>query len=144
VDIHIHIPEGATPKDGPSAGMTIATALVSALTGIPTRSEVAMTGEITLRGRILPVGGVKEKAVAALRHGLQRVLVPVGNAPELDLLPQEVRERLAFSAVQGMDEVLKEALGSALSLDADASPPPGSSPGSGSHPGTDPGLHLSQ
>ena len=144
VDIHIHIPEGATPKDGPSAGMTIATALVSALTGIPTRSEVAMTGEITLRGRILPVGGLKEKAVAALRHGLRRVLVPMGNAPELDLLPQEVRERLAFSAVQGMDEVLKEALGGALSLDADPSPPPGSTSGSGGHPGTDPGLRLSQ
>ncbi len=110
VDIHIHMPEGATPKDGPSAGITIATALISALTGIPSRSDVAMTGEITLRGRILAVGGVKEKMVAALREGMRKVLLPVTNAPELELLPEEVIEGLEFVPVRTMDEVLTEAL----------------------------------
>ena len=110
VDIHIHIPEGATPKDGPSAGITIATALISALTGIPSRSDVAMTGEITLRGRILAVGGIKEKMVAALRHGLRKVLLPVANAPEIELLPEEVVRGLEFVPVRTMDEVLTEAL----------------------------------
>ncbi len=110
VDIHIHIPEGATPKDGPSAGITIATALISALTGVPSRADVAMTGEITLRGRILAVGGIKEKVVAALREGLRKVIVPAANAAELELLPEEVAEGLEFVALQTMDEVLTEAL----------------------------------
>jgi ATP-dependent Lon protease len=110
VDIHIHIPEGATPKDGPSAGITIATALISALTGTPSRADVAMTGEITLRGRVLAVGGVKEKAVAALREGLTKVLLPAANAPELELMPAEVIAGLEFVPVHTMDEVLKEAL----------------------------------
>ena len=112
VDIHIHIPEGATPKDGPSAGITIATALISALTGTPSRAEVAMTGEITLRGRVLAVGGVREKAVAALREGMDKVLLPAANAPELELMPEEVIEGLEFVAVRTMDEVLTEALAS--------------------------------
>ena len=110
VDIHIHIPEGATPKDGPSAGITIATALISALTGTPSRTDVAMTGEITLRGRVLAVGGLKEKAVAALREGLSKVLLPAANAPELELMPEEVTTGLEFVPVRTMDEVLTEAL----------------------------------
>jgi ATP-dependent Lon protease len=110
VDIHIHIPEGATPKDGPSAGITIAVALISALTGRPTRPDVAMTGEITLRGRVLGVGGVKEKAVAALRNGIRRVLLPAANAPELELLPKEVLDGVAFTPVRVMDDVLDAAL----------------------------------
>jgi len=110
VDIHIHIPEGATPKDGPSAGITIATALISALTGTPSRADVAMTGEITLRGRVLAVGGVKEKAVAALREGMTKVLLPAANAPELELMPEEVIAGLEFVPVRTMDEVLTEAL----------------------------------
>jgi predicted ATP-dependent protease len=110
VDIHIHIPEGATPKDGPSAGITIAVALISSLTGRPSRPFVAMTGEITLRGRVLAVGGIKEKAVAALRNGIRRVLIPAANAPELELLPREVLEGVEFLAVRGMDEVLDAAL----------------------------------
>ena len=110
VDIHIHIPEGATPKDGPSAGITIATALISALTGTPSRADVAMTGEITLRGRVLAVGGVKEKAVAALREGLTKILVPAANEPELELMPEEVIAGLEFVTVHTMDEVLTEAL----------------------------------
>lgn len=110
VDIHIHIPEGATPKDGPSAGITIAVALISALTDRPTRGDVAMTGEITLRGRVLGVGGIKEKAVAALRGGIRRVVLPVINLPELELLPEEVREGVAFSPVENMDEVLDATL----------------------------------
>jgi len=112
VDIHIHIPEGATPKDGPSAGITIATALISALTGRTSRADVAMTGEITLRGRVLAVGGVKEKAVAALREGLSKVLLPAANAAELELMPEEVIDGLEFVPVRTMDEVLTEALAS--------------------------------
>ncbi len=110
VDIHIHIPEGATPKDGPSAGITIAVALISALTDIPARSDVAMTGEITLRGRVLGVGGIKEKAVAALRNGIRRVILPASNAGELELLPEEVRTGVEFLPVRTMDEVLQAAL----------------------------------
>ena len=110
VDIHIHIPEGATPKDGPSAGITIAVALISALTGTPSRADVAMTGEITLRGRVLAVGGIKEKAVAALREELSKVLLPAANAAELELMPQEVLDGLEFVPVHTMDEVLSEAL----------------------------------
>jgi len=110
VDIHVHIPEGATPKDGPSAGITMATALISALTGIPTRDDVAMTGELTLRGRVLSVGGIREKVVAALRHGIQTVLIPDGNAPELETLPDEVRGALQLIPVRSMDEVLSASL----------------------------------
>ena len=110
IDVHLHIPEGATPKDGPSAGITIAVALISALTDTPTRADIAMTGEITLRGRVLGVGGVKEKAVAALRGGMRRVVLPDANANDLELLPEEVREHLEFDLVRTMDEVLEAVL----------------------------------
>ncbi|HSW30928.1 MAG TPA: endopeptidase La [Longimicrobiales bacterium] len=110
IDVHIHIPEGATPKDGPSAGITIAVALISALTDTPTRADVAMTGEITLRGRVLGVGGVKEKAVAALRGGMRTVILPASNASDLELLPQEVRDQVRFVLVRSMDEVMDAAL----------------------------------
>jgi ATP-dependent Lon protease len=110
VDVHIHIPEGATPKDGPSAGITIAVALISALTDTPTRADVAMTGEITLRGRVLGVGGVKEKAVAALRSGMRRVVLPASNASEIELLPQEVKDEVVFDLVRTMDEVMDAVL----------------------------------
>ena len=109
-DLHIHIPSGATPKDGPSAGIAIASAVVSALTGIPVRGGVAMTGEITLRGRVLPIGGLKEKSVAALRIGIREVVIPRGNARELPELPEEVRTGVRFHVVSSMDEVLAHAL----------------------------------
>ena len=110
VDIHIHIPEGATPKDGPSAGITIAVALISALTNTPTRADLAMTGEITLRGRVLVVGGIKEKAVAALRRGIRRVLLPEANVMDIERLPDEVRAGVKLIPVETMDQVLREAL----------------------------------
>jgi ATP-dependent Lon protease len=110
LDVHIHIPEGATPKDGPSAGITIAVALISALTDTPTRADVAMTGEITLRGRVLGVGGIKEKAVAALRSGIRTVILPSSNASDLEMLPREVLEQVRFVSVRSMDEVMEAAL----------------------------------
>ncbi len=109
-DLHVHIPAGATPKDGPSAGIAIACAIVSALSGIPLRGDVAMTGEITLRGRVLPIGGLKEKAVAALRNRITHVVVPSENARELDELPAEVKNGIQFHPVRTMDEVLAVAL----------------------------------
>ncbi len=109
-DLHVHIPAGATPKDGPSAGIAIATAIVSALTGRPTRGDVAMTGEITLRGRVLPIGGLKEKAVAAHRNRIAHVIVPAGNQRDIDELPEDVRAAVHFHPVRTMDEVLAIAL----------------------------------
>ncbi|MBL8960645.1 MAG: endopeptidase La [Gemmatimonadetes bacterium] len=109
-DLHVHIPAGATPKDGPSAGIAITTALVSALTRRPIRADVAMTGEVTLRGRVLPIGGLKEKSVAALRAARTTVVIPAANARELDELPAEVKAGLTFRAVRTMDEVLELAL----------------------------------
>ena len=96
LDIHIHVPEGAVPKDGPSAGVTMTTALVSALTGIPVRQNVAMTGEITLRGRVLPIGGLKEKLLAAHRAGIDTVLIPKENVKDLEDVPQNVREAMTI------------------------------------------------
>ncbi len=109
-DIHVHLPSGATPKDGPSAGIALATALTSALTGIPVRGDVAMTGEITLRGRVLPIGGLREKAVAAHRHHIAHVIVPHANTKDLAELPAEVREGVTWHSVRSMDEVLALAL----------------------------------
>jgi len=109
-DIHIHVPEGAIPKDGPSAGITMATALVSALTGIAVRKEVGMTGEITLRGRVLPIGGLKEKVLSAHRAGLKVVILPKENEKDIDDIPESVREEMKFVPVEHMDEVLRHAL----------------------------------
>ncbi|MBN1652530.1 MAG: endopeptidase La [Deltaproteobacteria bacterium] len=116
-DVHIHIPTGGVPKDGPSAGLTMMTALVSLLTGIRVRHDVAMTGEITLRGKVLPVGGIKEKVLAAHRAGIKRVILPERNLVDLEEVPQEVRETLEFVPVTRMDEVLREALENPDKLD---------------------------
>ena len=109
-DIHVHVPEGATPKDGPSAGIAMATAIVSVLTGIPVRRDIAMTGEVTLRGRVLPIGGLKEKLLAALRGGVKTVLIPEENAKDLADIPDNVKNVLEVIPVSRMDEVLQHAL----------------------------------
>ena len=109
-DIHIHLPEGAIPKDGPSAGITMATAMISALTGRKVKKNLAMTGEITLSGRVLPVGGIKEKFLAAHRYGVKTIIMPAKNEQDLEELPANVRAKMHFIPVKHMDEVLKIAL----------------------------------
>lgn len=110
VDIHVHVPEGATPKDGPSAGITITTGIVSALTNIKVRQDIAMTGEVTIRGRVLPIGGLKEKALAAKRYGINRVIIPKQNERDIDDIPEAVREEIEFYPVSHIGDVLKLAL----------------------------------
>ena len=109
-DIHVHVPEGATPKDGPSAGVAMVTAIISVLTGIPVRKDVAMTGEITLRGRVLPIGGLKEKLLAALRAGIKTVVIPEENVKDLAEIGDELKAHLDIVAASRMDDVLKIAL----------------------------------
>ena len=109
-DLHIHIPEGAVPKDGPSAGITMATAIMSAVTGRKVRADLAMTGEITLRGRVLPIGGLKEKLLAAKNAGMKTVLVPAKNERDVEEISTEITKGLEIKFVTHMDEVLKEAL----------------------------------
>ena len=110
LDIHIHVPEGAIPKDGPSAGITLCTAMTSALTRVAVHRNIAMTGEITLRGRVLPIGGLKEKALAAHRAGITKLVIPRENAKDLKELPAHVRKAIKVVLVEHMDEVLREAL----------------------------------
>jgi ATP-dependent Lon protease len=110
VDVHIHVPEGATPKDGPSAGVGMCTALVSALTDIPVKADVAMTGEITLRGEVLPIGGLKEKLLAAHRGGITTVLIPHENEKDLVEIPKNIKDKLSILPVKWIDEVLELAL----------------------------------
>ena len=109
-DFHIHVPEGATPKDGPSAGITIATAIVSALTNKAVSNQVAMTGEITLRGRVLAIGGLKEKALAAYSIGIKKVIIPHANIKDLEQIPEAIRSQITFIPVKELSQVLKESI----------------------------------
>src|SRR5690606_6426159 len=111
VDIHVHVPAGATPKDGPSAGVAMFTALVSLLSGKPVRHDVAMTGEISLRGLVLPIGGVKEKTLAALRAGIRCVMLPKRNEKDLEDVPAEAREKLDFVFLDRVEDAVKTAIG---------------------------------
>jgi len=108
--VHVHVPEGATPKDGPSAGVGMCTALVSALTNIPVKSDVAMTGEITLRGEVLPIGGLKEKLLAAHRGGISKVLIPAENEKDLVEIPKNIKDKLTIVPVRWIDQVMEHAL----------------------------------
>jgi ATP-dependent Lon protease len=139
-DIHIHLPEGAVPKDGPSAGIGIVTSIVSTLTGVPVRREVAMTGEVTLRGRVLPIVGLKENLLAALRGGITTVLIPAENEKDLAEIPANIREGLTIVPVSHVDEVLRLALTAPLEAidwseadDLAAQPPAGVAPIGGVH-----------
>ncbi len=136
-DVHVHLPEGAVPKDGPSAGIGLVTAIVSTMTGVPVRRDIAMTGEVTLRGRVLPIGGLKEKLLAALRGGIKTVLIPTENEKDLAEIPANIREGLEIIPVAHVDEVLRLALTEPLVAidwsDADelAAQPPTPVPGIG-------------
>jgi ATP-dependent Lon protease len=117
-DIHVHFPEGAVPKDGPSAGITVCTAIVSALTGVSVRSDVAMTGEISIRGRVMRIGGLREKTMAALRHGINTVIIPKENERDLEQIDQAVRKQLNFVACHSIEGVLETALNRKTGSDA--------------------------
>jgi ATP-dependent Lon protease len=108
--IHLHVPAGAIPKDGPSAGVTLVTALISELTQRPVRGDVGMTGEVTLQGQVLPIGGVKQKVLAAHQHGLETVILPKANEVDLEDVPEEIREKMSFLLVEHLDEVLQAAM----------------------------------
>jgi ATP-dependent Lon protease len=123
-EVHVHVPAGAIPKDGPSAGIAIATAMISLATQTPVRHDVAMTGEVTLRGRVLPIGGIREKALGALRAGIKRVILPKKNIQDLHDLPRDLKRQITFIPVETMEEVLAVAL---------ALPAPGRAP-TVSHP----------
>ena len=109
-DIHIHATEAAVKKDGPSAGVTITTALVSALTGLPVKRDIAMTGEVTIKGRVLPIGGLKEKSMAAYRGGVKKIFIPALNVPDLDEVDRTVREKVEFVPVDNVNEIIENAL----------------------------------
>ena len=109
-DIHVHIPEGATPKDGPSAGITMTTAIVSALTGKKVRSDIAMTGEVTITGHVLPIGGLKEKALAAYTYGIRDVIIPEKNKRDIEDIPKEIRDKINFIEVSNVSEVIDRTL----------------------------------
>jgi ATP-dependent Lon protease len=117
-DLHVHVPAGAIPKDGPSAGVTIATAIVSAARGVPVNSDVAMTGEITLSGLVLPVGGIREKALAARRYGVRTFVLPEMNEQDLAELPEDVRREMTFVPARTLEDVLKAALPGVAGADA--------------------------
>jgi ATP-dependent Lon protease len=138
LDIHVHVPEGAIPKDGPSAGITLATSICSALTGIPVRYDLAMTGEITVRGRVLPIGGLKEKLMAAHRHSIREVILPKDNEKDLPDIPEVIRKDMKLHLVGSMDEVLKIALEREIvALPLAASAPPAEM----ARPGEEKGIH---
>jgi ATP-dependent Lon protease len=133
-DIHVHVPEGATPKDGPSAGVAMVTAIISIMTGIPVRKDVAMTGEITLRGRVLPIGGLKEKMLAALRAGIKTVVIPEENVKDLSEIGDEIKSSLEIVPASRMDDVLKVALQrlpQAITVEEEAQAVPPAEDGSG-------------
>ena len=114
IDVHVHVPEGAIPKDGPSAGVAISTALISAFFDIPVRRNIAMTGEVTLRGKVLPVGGINEKSVAAMRAGVKKILLPKGNEKNIKELPDEVKKKVKVITVSSMDDILAQAFSKKL------------------------------
>ena len=109
-DIHVHIPEGATPKDGPSAGITMTTAMVSALTSKKVRNDIAMTGEVTITGDVLPIGGLKEKALAAYTYGIKDVIIPKDNVRDIEDIPKEIRDKINFIEVSNVSEVIDKAI----------------------------------
>ena len=137
----MHVPEGAIPKDGPSAGITLATAMTSSLTGIPVNRDIAMTGEITLRGRIMPIGGMKEKVLAAHRAGIKTVVLPEENRKDMKDIPESVQEDLEFIFVERMDDVLELALVSSPILSADGDDYVSKQPPPTMEGGDRPGVH---